>query len=36
MFNKPAVNALIRAFFDKHLKGMDIKVELVPEAELGG
>lgn len=34
MFNKPAVTALIRAFFDKHLKGMDVKVELVPEAEL--
>ncbi len=34
MFNKPAVNDMIRAFFDKHLKGMDVKVELVPEAEL--
>lgn len=32
MFNKPAVNELIRAFFNKHLKGMDVKVELVPEA----
>jgi acetyl esterase/lipase len=34
MFNKPASTALIQKFFDKHLKGSDIKVELVPEAEL--
>ena len=34
MFDKPAVNGLVRAFFDKNLKGMDVKVELVPEAEL--
>jgi acetyl esterase/lipase len=34
IFNKPAAKALIQAFFDKYLKGVDIKVELVPEAEL--
>lgn len=33
-FGKPAVNDLIRKFFDKYLKGEDIKVELVPESEL--
>ena len=32
--NKPPVNDLTRAFFDKHLKGMDVKVELVPEADV--
>jgi acetyl esterase/lipase len=34
MFNKPIVNDLIRKFFDKHLKGADINVELIPETEL--
>ena len=34
MFNKPSVNKLVQAFFDKNLKGMDVKVELVPESEL--
>ena len=33
-FNKPALTPLITNFFDKHLKGVDVKVELVPEAEL--
>lgn len=33
-FGKPALAALITNFFDKHLKGADVKVELVPEAEL--
>ena len=34
MFTKPAINKLIQAFFDKHLKGMDVPVELVPEADV--
>jgi len=34
MFGRPAVNELIQKFFDKNLKGEDIKIELVPEAEL--
>ncbi len=34
MFGKPAVIELTRKFFDKHLKGVDVKVELIPEAEL--
>jgi dipeptidyl aminopeptidase/acylaminoacyl peptidase len=34
MFGKPSVNEMVLKFFDKHLKGLDIKVELVPEAEL--
>ncbi len=34
MFSKPAVNALIGKFFDKYLKGMNVKIELVPESEL--
>lgn len=34
MFNNPAINKLIQAFFDKHLKGMDAPVELVPEADV--
>jgi acetyl esterase/lipase len=34
MFTKPAVNGLIQKFFDKYLKGMNVKVELVPESEL--
>lgn len=33
-FAKPAVTALIHHFFDKHLKGSDVQVALVPEAEL--
>lgn len=33
-FGKPSVNALIQAFFDKNLKGADVKVALIPEAEL--
>ncbi len=33
-FGKPAVGALIQNFFDKHLKGGDTKIELVPEADL--
>jgi len=34
MFNRPAVNNLINAFFDKHLKNTDTLIELVPEADL--
>lgn len=34
MFSKPAANELIQKFFDKYLKGADVKIELVPEAEL--
>ena len=34
MFGKPAVNEMVLKFFDKHLKGADVKVELVPEAEV--
>ena len=33
-FGKPAVDRLIGSFFDKHLKGLDVKVELVPESDL--
>ncbi len=33
-FNHPALTALIRNFFDKHLKGADVELALVPEAEL--
>jgi acetyl esterase/lipase len=33
-FGKPAVSALIQNFFDKHLMGANVKVELVPEADL--
>lgn len=33
-FGKPAVLQLMQNFFDKHLKGADVKIELVPEAEL--
>ena len=33
-FGKPALVPLITNFFDKHLKGADVKVELVPESEL--
>lgn len=33
-FNKPALTELIQNFFDKHLKGADVELALVPEAEL--
>lgn len=33
-FGKPAVIQLMQAFFDKHLKGADVEIKLVPEAEL--
>lgn len=33
-FGKPAVIKLTQNFFDKYLKGKDVKIELVPEAEL--
>lgn len=33
-FAKPAVIKLTQNFFDKYLKGKDVKIELVPEAEL--
>lgn len=33
-FGKPSVQQLTQNFFDKHLKGADVKIELVPEAEL--
>jgi acetyl esterase/lipase len=32
VFGKPEVNEMILKFFDKHLKGADVKVDLVPEA----
>ena len=31
-FDRPAVRQLITAFFDKHLKGADVKVEPLPES----
>ena len=34
MFGKPAVLQLTQNFFDKHLKGADVPIELIPEAEL--
>lgn len=34
MFGKPVVNELIQHFFDKHLQGMELKLELVPESQL--
>jgi hypothetical protein len=34
MFSKPAVSELTQKFFDKYLKGMNVKLELVPESEL--
>lgn len=34
VFNRPQITKLIQAFFDKHLKGSDAPVELVPEAEV--
>lgn len=33
-FGKPAVTNLTQTFFDKYLKGADLKIELVPEAEV--
>ena len=33
-FGKPAIIALMQNFFDKHLKGADVKIELVPEADV--
>ncbi|MFO1485335.1 MAG: alpha/beta hydrolase [Verrucomicrobiaceae bacterium] len=33
-FTKPQVLQLSQNFFDKHLKGAEVKIELVPEAEL--
>lgn len=33
-FSKPAVIQLMQAFFDKHLKGAPVEIQLVPEAEL--
>jgi|JI6StandDraft_1071083.scaffolds.fasta_scaffold00620_12 acetyl esterase/lipase len=35
-FGKPAIIQLMQNFFDKHLKGVDVKIELVPEGELAG
>lgn len=34
LFSKPAVLQLTQNFFDKHLKGADVPIELIPEAEL--
>ena len=33
-FGKPAVIQLMQTFFDKHLKGVEVEISLVPEAEL--
>ena len=33
-FTKPPVVALMQSFFDKHLKGAEIDIELVPESEV--
>jgi acetyl esterase/lipase len=33
-FGKPAIVALMQNFFDKHLTGADVKIELVPEADV--
>lgn len=33
-FGKPAVVLLMKNFFDKYLKDADVKIELIPEAEL--
>lgn len=33
-FAKPAVQQLTQNFFDKHLKGADVEIQLVPEADL--
>ena len=34
LFGKPAVLQLTQNFFDKHLKGADVPIDLVPEASL--
>ncbi|MGA2497121.1 MAG: prolyl oligopeptidase family serine peptidase, partial [Tepidisphaeraceae bacterium] len=34
VFQKPAVRELIKTFFDKHLKGMDVKVDPLPDADV--
>lgn len=34
LFSKPAVLQLTQNFFDKHLKGADVSIELIPEAAL--
>jgi dipeptidyl aminopeptidase/acylaminoacyl peptidase len=33
-FNLPAVKELIKAFFEKHLAGQDVKVEPLPDSEV--
>jgi acetyl esterase/lipase len=33
-FNKPALGELVQGFFDRYLKGEEIPVELVPEADV--
>lgn len=33
-FGKPQINTLTQNFFDKHLKGANVKIELVPEADV--
>jgi acetyl esterase/lipase len=33
-FGLPAVNKLVDAFFDKHLKGVDAKIEPLPDSEV--
>jgi acetyl esterase/lipase len=33
-FEKPVISELIQKFFDKHLKGADVDIELVPESEI--
>lgn len=33
-FGKPQIITLMQNFFDKHLKGLDVKIELVPEADV--
>jgi acetyl esterase/lipase len=33
-FGKPGIIKLMQDFFDKHLQGKDVKIELVPEAEV--
>ncbi len=33
-FGKPAIIALTQNFFDRHLKGADVKIELVPTADV--
>ena len=33
-FGKPAATKLVETFFDKYLKGADVKIELVPETDL--